>query len=40
MLNHISQELEVIDVADEIQTVHLRQVYKYVLKVGEIVIIQ
>ena len=32
MLNHISQELEVVDVADKIQTVHLRETDKYVLR--------
>lgn len=32
MLNHVSQKLEVVDVADEIQTVHLREADEYVLK--------
>lgn len=32
MLNHISQKLEVVDVADEIHAVHLREADKYVLR--------
>ncbi len=31
MLNHISQKLKVVNVADEVQTVHLREADKYVL---------
>lgn len=32
MLNHISQKLEVVNVADEIHTIHLREADKYVLR--------
>lgn len=32
MLNHISQELEVVNVADKIHTIHLREADKYVLQ--------
>lgn len=31
VLNHVGQELEVVDVANEIETVHLRQTDKNVL---------
>lgn len=32
MLNHVGQKLEVVNVADEIQAVHLRKADKYVLE--------
>ena len=32
MLNHVSQELEVVDVADEIHPVHLGEADEYVLR--------
>ena len=35
MLNHVGQELKVIDVADEIQSVHPRQTDEYVLEESE-----
>lgn len=40
MLDHVSQKLEVVDVADKVHAVHLREADEYVLGQRDVFLIQ